>query len=169
MLKLRLLVTEKCLKNCEGCCNKDWDLKSLPIFDLNDSTMFDEIMITGGEPLLFPGKVISLISSIRYTGFDKNIYMYTAKTSSFLPLLSVLYLLDGITITLHDKQDLEDFNSFYVIWNTIRNNNKTFRLNVFKEAELPKDWNFAGWKIKRDMEWIKNCPLPKDEVFMRML
>ena len=47
MTKLRLLVTEKCDRNCGGCCNKSFDLKNLPIFNIGDSHNFKSIMITG--------------------------------------------------------------------------------------------------------------------------
>ena len=29
--KLRLLLFEECDRDCPGCCNRDWDLRSLPV------------------------------------------------------------------------------------------------------------------------------------------
>ncbi len=29
--KLRLLLFEECTRSCPGCCNRDWDLQSLPV------------------------------------------------------------------------------------------------------------------------------------------
>lgn len=47
--KLRLLVTAKCHNKCPMCCNKQFDFEKIPVVDRLD---YDEISITGGEPLL---------------------------------------------------------------------------------------------------------------------
>ena len=44
---------------------------------------------------------------------------------------------------------------------------KSFRLNVFKGVDISK-LNTFGWKVKDEIEWIKNCSLPEDEVFMQL-
>lgn len=46
--KLRLLVTEKCHNKCPMCCNNKFDIEKIPVVDRFD---YDEISITGGEPL----------------------------------------------------------------------------------------------------------------------
>ena len=52
--KLRLLVTTKCPNKCPMCCNNSWDFSSLPVVDRWD---YEEIMITGGEPLIHTNMV----------------------------------------------------------------------------------------------------------------
>ena len=47
--KLRLLVTAKCHNKCPMCCNNQFNFKKIPVVDRLD---YDEISITGGEPLL---------------------------------------------------------------------------------------------------------------------
>lgn len=54
MEKLRLLVTTKCPNKCPMCCNNSWDFSKLPVVEHFN---YKEIMITGGEPLLFPEKL----------------------------------------------------------------------------------------------------------------
>ena len=49
-MKLRLLVTEECNRHCPGCCNNNWDLKSLSV--CKSYRDYEQILITGGEPLL---------------------------------------------------------------------------------------------------------------------
>ena len=49
--KLRLLVTAKCHNKCPMCCNNQFDFEKIPVVDRLD---YEEISITGGEPLL-PG------------------------------------------------------------------------------------------------------------------
>ena len=60
--KLRLLVTEECPNKCPMCCNNSWDFSSLPVVDRWD---YEEIMFTGGEPLLFVRELNRLAESIR--------------------------------------------------------------------------------------------------------
>lgn len=164
MKKLRLLVTDKCHRNCEGCCNKDWDLESLPVWDTLDG--FDTIMFTGGEPLLFPTKLIQSITNLKII-IDKSpkVYVYTSICHPYV-FLKVLEKCDGITLTLHDETDVD---LFYLLDSCLKDDptreSKSLRLNIFKGVEVtPK---YSGWIIKSEMEWIKNCPLPNDEVFMR--
>ena len=62
MKKLRLLFTQICNRRCEGCCNKDWELDKLEqVSHFN----YDEILLTGGEPLLFTEQLIGYVKAIR--------------------------------------------------------------------------------------------------------
>lgn len=62
MRKLRLLFTKDCNRDCPGCCNKDWDLDHLPV--CADFKPYDLVMITGGEPMLYPERLLKLIRKI---------------------------------------------------------------------------------------------------------
>jgi hypothetical protein len=163
MKTLRLLVTKNCDKNCEGCCNKDWDVDSLPIVEHFN---YDEILITGGEPLSDKNieKTMNIINGIN-TLFPKEgrkIYVYTS--NSFYS--EILYWCDGITLSIHTQKDLDNF-LLRKIW-LEKHNNKSLRLNIFKGINLPKKVDLSNWKVKGNIEWIKNCPLPENEVFMRL-
>ena len=80
MEKLRLLVTTKCPNKCPMCCNNSWDFSKLPVVEHFN---YKEIMITGGEPLLFPEKLSNLAESIRTVqklayGNKGKLFLYTA-------------------------------------------------------------------------------------------
>lgn len=172
--KLRLLLFEKCNRNCVGCCNKDWNLSILPIED--DFRHYRLIILTGGEPMLDPDLVIDTAKRIRKVN-DCPIILYTAKIDDIDSVFRVLEYLDGMTLTLHDYNDWIPF----VLFNTAmishrlfeKYDEKSFRLNIFREVfytqqkYFPKDY-FPNWKIKNNIEWIRNCPLPEDEVFCRL-
>lgn len=171
MKKLRLLLTDKCNRNCAGCCNKDWDLSALPVESLENLSQYDCIMLTGGEPLLNPERVIAVSIIARMEGFTGQIYLYTAMSQPITSILSVMGFIDGVTFTIHKKTDVFEFydmNARLRYYDNIKS--KSLRLNVFKGVELV-DFECGDrdrlWSIKKDMEWIKNCPLPKDEVFKR--
>lgn len=49
------------------CCNNQFDFNKLPIVDRWD---YDEIMITGGEPLLYDNSLVGLLLSIDDNGTE---------------------------------------------------------------------------------------------------
>ena len=163
--KLRLLLFEECNRNCEGCCNKDWNLKTLPI--AKDFYNYNKIMVTGGEPMLRPKYLINTLINLRYKAPNALLILYTAKVDDLLHTFKVLKFIDGMTLTLHEQSDVKYLVKFDILLS--KSNfylNEYFRLNVFKGIKIPKLLN--NWKIKENVEWIKNCPLPKDEIFMRL-
>jgi len=163
MKKLRLLFTQDCNRNCEGCCNKDWDLDSLP--KCTDYSKYDEILITGGEPMLYPDRLDFLINKIRKES-EAKIYIYTAKPTHVLIYWIKESKIDGITLTIHKEDDVDTFYLFNLLLTALGGyDDKSLRLNVFKGINTPDTKN--RWKAKSNMEWIKDCPLPKDEVFMK--
>ena len=160
--KLRLVLFERCNRNCDGCCNKDWDLKSLPVE--TNFTGYHEVLLTGGEPMLRPMLVIHVAKLIRKKQPDTRIYLYTAKTDPWAELLAVLHYIDGLCVTLHDQSDVDPFLSFSRILGDVALT-KSLRLNVFSGVKIHK---LSLWKTKR-VQWIKNCPLPKGEVLKRFM
>ena len=169
-MKYRIFLWSDCDRSCHGCCNKDWDLTSLAVFDLNDFNHCDEVMLTGGEPLLDANslqKVLAVAKKIKDKK-DVPVYVYTATSSyTLLAALVMSGLIDGITLTLHDQRDAENLFIInpYNADDFVRSG-KTLRLNVFKGIKLP-DYLSSHWVVKDNIEWIKNCPLPKDEVFVK--
>jgi pyruvate formate-lyase activating enzyme-like uncharacterized protein len=160
-MRLRLLITEDCNRNCEGCCNKDWDLENLPIAtNLNG---YEEVLITGGEPMLYPDRVVGIARLI--TDPDTDIFMYTSKIDVPEDVMYVLRYIDGITVTLHEPEDAKLIVPLDRMIKSWREAPFSLRLNVFKGIEVPK--LLCNWQFKPDIEWIPNCPLPEGEVFKR--
>lgn len=173
--KLRLLVTTDCPNHCPMCCNNQFNFDNLERVKDFD---YDEIIITGGEPLLFYDAVINLIDAIKISNSilypeEKvpKFYIYTSITK-VTPVLAVLPYVDGIVVTPHNKSDVASFeylNKVVKIFNEYHSNEISFRLNLFKNIKdmLPKDIDLSLWHVK-DMEWIKDCPVPKGEDFRRL-
>ena len=194
---LRLLITDFCEKKCPGCCNKDWDLKNLPIAESYEG--YEEILLTGGEPTLKVKLLFDTIIKIRKENPVAKIIVYTSNVFSLFQ--DWVNFVDGITLTLHDKRDFDllrcvelsqikhnhslfdtfikprfynDPTSGYYTSNGIRYNvnyitkRKSLRLNVFKGISVPKLYNKNNWQVKKNIKWIKDCPLPKNEEFKRL-
>lgn len=168
--KLRLLLFENCNRNCKGCCNKDWELNKLEVE--TDFSSYDEILLTGGEPMLNPSLVIDTIMEIRKQNPFVMIYMYTAKVDNLTDMVHVLTCVDGITVTLHDESDITPFSNLVELVTGLTNLHKDFleksyRVNIFKEVIYSINIS-TMWKVKNNIKWIKNCPLPENEVFKRL-
>jgi len=166
-MKLRLLLFSQCNRSCPGCCNKDWDLGGLEVAD--SFAGYKEIFITGGEPMLRPDMIRECVEKIRQDNQTAPIYLYTAKPNPELVSLLQTHL-DGVTLTLHEQSDTgPQFAQFYYAVQVLGlTETKSLRLNIFSEVEYPyRDFPLDGWKVKDGMEWIKDCPLPNDEVFQR--
>lgn len=173
--KLRLLVTSECPNRCPMCCNNQFDFDQLERVKDFD---YDEIMITGGEPLLYPDKVEELARSIKVCNSiiypEENtpkIYVYTS-VASYLAFRQVLREVDGIVLTPHSGRDVQQFLKLndvlklHLRFNELR---PSLRLNLFKNIKkmLPEDIDLSLWQVK-DMEWVKDCPVPKGEDFRRL-
>ncbi len=161
MNKIRLLVWPDCPRQCIGCCNKDWNLADLPYCQPQDLKNAEMILVTGGEPLLYPTALYEIIKFVRKKSKAK-IYVYTAHLIDCMAALRILKIADGMTVTLHTQSDLEPFLKFARM---VEGMNKSLRLNVFRGVSFDK--TLKEWNIKSDMIWLKECPLPKDEVFMQ--
>jgi hypothetical protein len=161
--KLRLLLFPECNRKCRGCCNKDWELNELPI--CKSFAGYSEIFLTGGEPMLNPALVKEVATKIRQQNPSARIILYTAKSDVPNALIDVLNYVDGVTLTLHVRKDIETFRIFNELLGNHRNG-KSLRLNVFSNVAL-KDIDTTGWSVKSGITWIKNAPLPQGEEIMR--
>ena len=166
-MKLRLLLFTRCNRRCAKCCNTQWDLSKLPA--CWDYSGYDEVLLTGGEPMLNPELVVETVYKIRRVNPRAKVYLYTAKVDNIEDSLFVSAALDGMTVTLHRPRDIEPFNSFNkdLRMESLVFGSRSLRLNVFKGVPL-RDVYTEGWTVKKNIQWIDNCPLPDDEVFMRL-
>ena len=168
MKKLRLLVTKSCNRSCAGCYNKNFDLDSLPV--ITDFSHYEKVMITGGEPMLFPHALLDLISEIRAQNSTVKIYLYTA-SPDVLENRAILSSIDGLQLSLHKTNinEMTTFNFRQVILKDAREWCKiSTRLSVFPEMDNVIVIRPEVWDVIRFQDWIDNCPLPDDELFGRI-
>ena len=62
---------------------------------------YEEIVITGGEPMLIPGKVLEFINRMWDKGYRGKMYLYTSYWNGKGISKEILKELDGFTFTLH--------------------------------------------------------------------
>ena len=163
-MKLRLLLFSACNRRCEGCCNKQWDLDELPVLDMDTIGQYDEVILTGGEPMLNPRMVREIAYGVP---LGTKVFFYTAKTDDLDALCGTMLCTDGVTVTLHEQADVDPFLLLVERTRGSHYQRLSLRVNVFKGVRLPYLY-LHKWNIKDEIEWIPNCPLPTDEVFMRL-
>lgn len=137
MEKLRLLVTTKCPNKCPMCCNNSWDFSKLPVVEHFN---YKEIMITGGEPLLFPEKLANLAESIKTVqklayGNKGKLFLYTA-LADMLP--NYIRYFDGVVYTPHSVNDVHSLleaNNFLLDYKDELMESKSLRLNLFPDIK----------------------------------
>lgn len=135
---------------------------------------YEEIMITGGEPLIHTNKVAELIRTIlAYTDIPK-VYVYTS-IAAWDRVRTILAYADGIVLTPHSQSDIDKFVELNNMMQEVKETKsdfikgKSLRLNLFADMKLllPEHIDLSLWNVK-EMEWLKDCPVPQGEDFRRI-
>lgn len=114
---IHIMVTTLCNRNCKFCCNKMYNLNDIPYVTHEELCEAELICITGGEPFLFSNpNTIAKYYKNKYDNI-KKVYAYTNAKELYYYLSSqydsygALCNLDGLSISIKTKEDLEAFES----------------------------------------------------------
>ena len=168
LTNLRLLLTLKCQRACAGCCNKDFDTSSFPIISDFSNGQYDKIYMTGGEPLLVIPTLETAIDRIKTQSPHTKRFMYTALYDGrYVKELLESNKLDGVTVTVHNLEDVEQFLEMQKVLKHTKNlDAKSLRVNAFKETNLQEkhiDKSVFPLRVL-EKEWIKNAAVPEDAI-----
>ena len=176
--KARLIVTHLCPRSCSYCCNKSKKTmdSAIEIKNLADLKDFKEIMITGGEPLLYQ-KIDVLMEELAKNNPEVKLYLYTAFYKDVLNTCMKNDNLVGIQYTVHEKATAADIGRFKAMQGTIllsevfsKRALRSKRLVVHDSVSialpiLPSAWN----KIRVKSEWKPSdidCRPKEEELFI---
>jgi pyruvate-formate lyase-activating enzyme len=131
---------------------------------MHDLYKYDVVMLTGGEPMLYPEHMKSIIKKLRHHNPNVQVFLYTALYTNHLK--EILPMLDGIHFTLHinaTQKDIEGFEKFQDLAN--RHQDKSIRAYIDPAVTLPVKiypWLYTRLEVK---PWILegDCPLPNGE------
>lgn len=172
MKKARIVVTLECNRDCENCCNKEGVFNQHKILgNITDVLDYDEIIITGGEPMLIWDRVYNLIVFIRDAGYCGRIYLYSALYNWHLERAYslILDIIDGLCFTVHNEakdreiMELKELSESSMLED---NKNKSLRLHIDSRLYDSYDFSnidFSNWTVVRKLKWLENCPLPENE------
>ena len=167
MKTARVIITFDCSKHCSYCVNKyNYIMKqAIKINDLDKLKGFDEIVITGGEPMLDPQTTLAILKDIWSIEPDINKYMYTALYS--YELTELIEYLNGITYTIHGLFNMDDLESFTKFQEFTRyyNKDKSYRLAISPTIERPIMIYPYLWKEIKIKDWKEEgrCKIPEHE------
>lgn len=167
-MKARVLVTQNCPRSCPNCCNNYPSLKKLmKPCKLEDLLKYDEIMITGGEPMLEPHRVFTVLEYlIRNNTKNPKLYLYTALYTP--KLKDILQFMEGVHFTLHAPVTEEDMLGFEAFQELIKDFPGTARLYIEQGVEYPVRIIPNRWHRVEVKRWLKDgeCPLPEDDLLV---
>jgi len=149
--KARVMLSTVCSRGCDYCCNTHPDqmegLQVLPTMDVLNN--YEEIIVTGGEPLEFAELTEAFIMHVRKYMVNKKIFMYISRYDN--ELFRACSLCDGITFALHSSRDYGELAQFEQdIVNMIDASYRLWVLHPTKEermvdAELNTGWSYVGY------------------------
>jgi organic radical activating enzyme len=169
--KARVILTLKCPRNCSYCANKAKANRAQmqPLKDIEDLKGYDQVILTGGEPLL---EVLRLNAILRKLNTFRpiKIYLYTAIWMPFFEE-EVANFLDGITFTMHPNQTgyYEDGAHFQNMQLCLNRLPKEFcasrRLRIFDGAYRDLILTPGAWTdiAKSKILGPEECLVPEDE------
>lgn len=172
---MHLMVTSLCDRDCEYCCNKQYDLNSIPYATDEELREVETLCLTGGEPFAYTKpSAIAYHYKHKYPNIMRVI-VYTNACELWLPLIvnkAPLDHIDGLNISiknLRDYQMLED-----IIQNTEVCLLPFNRIYVFNEERyedtmylLTKYCKLSRFEVIR-REWQEDFKPADDSIFRKI-
>lgn len=174
---IHLYIISECGKKCPMCCNKLYDIESLPIVSVEELRSADTVCLTGGDPFLY-NELYKFIDRLRgqYPNI-KNLYAYTSGYAlyNYLNLNWIAFgKLDGVSIAPKDVSDWMLLKNILKseIFNRILSSMKSNRLMIFDSQKANfekflKDIDLSMFTIL-GRKWDKEFHTPENEMFRRL-
>ena len=166
--KARVIITESCHRNCPNCANTQSRtiaaIKNL--YSIEELDRFDEVIITGGEPMLVPDEVAALIQEIRKQKSTRKIFLYSAAIFDMQEFTDIVDIVDGLHYTIHSpasNKDIQDFQLVQSILAEFRGQEKSFRLYIQEGVQQNILLNTSVWSRIELKPWQEDCPIPEGE------
>jgi len=165
---LHLLVTSLCDRDCEYCCNKQYNLNDIPYVTEEELDSVEHVYITGGEPFQFtrPEEIARKLKR-EHTNINRVVVYTNAMELVGVLMLyghNVLSHLDGLNISIKtpiDKKAFEDYISRNPAVLSLPYN-RLYVFPGFEDTKCPE--SFA--KIRR--EWQKEFVPAPNCIFRRI-
>lgn len=166
MKTARVILTFACPRKCSYCANNYKGIidKGIEVPDLKGLKGFDEVILTGGEPSVFPSMVWRALAEAKDASPGCKVYMYTAQFKPWLALL--MPHLDGIHYTVHENPTQDDIADFHTFQSLVMDYpDKSCRLYINQSVNLPMKIYPNAWKRIECKPWLSEseCKLPPNE------
>ena len=108
-MRARVIVTTREKRKDENVAPE-----GIPAVGFNDLFKYDELILTGGEPMVICERLVELVHRLRLQGYKGKIYLYTANSHRLNRYWAVEMLIDevdGITYTVRDNKNYDKLKS----------------------------------------------------------
>lgn len=157
----RVLLTLDCPRDCPYCVNKSANImeqaRIIKSFDV--LAPYKEILISGGEPLLYPELINALLKVVTH----QDLYLYT---TLFSPYCEELYpRLAGIDFTVHEPDQRTVLSLGLWERTILKNQPKNNRLMLAPDMTTPVEITSACWStiIVKTWRYGDGCIVPPHE------
>lgn len=165
---IHLLVTPLCNRNCKYCCNKQYDMNTIPIVSEEELRAAHTLCLTGGEPFAYANPVaIAKYYKFHYSNIE-HIYVYTNAVELYRWLVNNDYKdcnfssLDGLNISIKSEADLIAFDLMVRTYRIKTPGNRLYVFDNLWPQDIPE--NFEVFK----REWQKDFVPANDSIFRRI-
>lgn len=104
---IHIMVTNFCNRNCKYCCNKMYDLNTIPYVTDEELKNCKIVCITGGEPFQFsnPCEIANHLKR-KYPNIEK-VYVYTnaVELATYILEGKKIYSIDGVNVSIKVPYD----------------------------------------------------------------
>ena len=168
----RLIITWDCNRNCSYCCNTYTRVmkQQRAVQDLSELLPYDVICITGGEPMLYPRRVVNIAKALRLQNQNVKLFVYTAEpfagavglTRPF-GLQEVLSVVDGMHLSLHGEATQYDVSAIREVQSFVLDHDlykeKSFRLYIHPDVQHAITLEPRVWRRVELKPWLKEAEM----------
>lgn len=158
----KVLITRKCNKRCKGCKRNSREIQEVSYEDIKK---YDELIITGGEPMMISERGVELIHRLRFQGYIGKIYLDFAdasKVGKYWGADMLIDEVDGIIFSLHfsaKKERLKtDLRRLRRLDKFMKEHDRSCKNDILLidsrvyTPEYAKSF-VGGWKEVKALEW----------------
>ena len=172
---MHLMVTSLCDRDCKYCCNKQYDLNSIPYATDEELRGVETLCLTGGEPFTYTKpNAIAYHYKHKYPNIMRVI-VYTNACELWLPLIvneASLVHIDGLNISiksLHDYLILDDIIQNSDVCSLSLNRIYVFGDGLYgKVIRLLTEYDKLGHFRVIRREWQEDFKPADDSIFRRI-
>ena len=164
---IHLLTTSLCYRNCPYCCNKQYDLSTIPQVSKEELRHAENIFLTGGEPFVFsqPNQIAIYLKENYWNLKRVIVYTNAFELHHYLLCGGSLEAIDGLTISVKeyvDKARFKEITSFLKKYPYCNSN----RLYYFDKS-LIEGLDTSGFEVFA-REWQPDFVPAPDSIFRRI-
>lgn len=154
MSTAKVIITLDCPKNCLYCHTQQ--MTEYQAIDTLDNLLnYDKILIIGGEPLLYPKKLIRFFTELGTLGYQGDYFLYSSLYCK--DLISIIDFVNGLHFTIpYEATDYDIISLKHLSKDLKHIENKSFKLTIDSRLYQKYDFSnidFSCWNVVKKEIW----------------